>query len=419
MVAVPRFLRALEHREFRVIWACFLIGQGGFWLSQVTVQVEVVQLSGGDALRQGLLVLIFFAPQLVLTPIAGVLADRYDRVRVMALAQALLAVVAVVLAAITFSHHVGLAALYVLSGALGLGFAVIGPTGLAVVGQAVPARDIASAVALQSVAQNLARVAGPALAVPVVLLGGPGAAFACFAVLATATVALLWPLKLPNRPQPARGGFFANLAEGFAAARSRPPTLLLLSMVLVVGLFGGPFMNVFGPVLAVSVLRAGANGYFVLVVASGAGAAVGVLATALPSGPPRTLVVAAEMVALGLVLAGAGLASDYWTLVVFSTVYGAVFFALMATIATTIQHLVVEENRGRIMSLYAISWGGAIPPGALLLGYLAHEFGVRLTLLAAGAAVALYALAVAGGLAVRGRRAEPEHDPLGKTAPDV
>src|ERR1700694_1187541 len=169
MVAVPRFLRALEHREFRVIWACFLIGQGGFWLSQVTVQVEVVQLSGGDTLRQGLLVLIFFAPQLVLTPVAGVLADRYDRVRVMALAQSGLAVVAVVLAAITYSHHLGLTALYLLSFALGLGFAIIGPTRLALVGQAVPLRDITSAVALQSVAQNLARMAGPALAVPVVL----------------------------------------------------------------------------------------------------------------------------------------------------------------------------------------------------------------------------------------------------------
>src|SRR6202165_3637836 len=105
MVAVPRFLRALEHREFRVIWACFLIGQGGFWLSQGTVQAEVLQRAGGAPPRQGLLVLIFFAPQLVLTPVAGVLADRYDRVRVMALAQSGLAVVGVVFAALTYSHH--------------------------------------------------------------------------------------------------------------------------------------------------------------------------------------------------------------------------------------------------------------------------------------------------------------------------
>ena len=91
-------LRALNHPTFRVIWACFLIGQGGFWLSQVTVQVMVLGLSGGDPLRQGLLVVVFFAPQLVVSPIAGVLADRYDRVRMMALAEASLAVVAALLA---------------------------------------------------------------------------------------------------------------------------------------------------------------------------------------------------------------------------------------------------------------------------------------------------------------------------------
>jgi len=413
MPVVPRFLRALNHREFRVIWACFLIGQGGFWLSQVTVQVEVVRLAGGDPFRQSLLVLVFFAPQLFLAPVAGVFADRYDRVRLMALAQLALAAVALALAVLTYSHHVGLTSLYVLSGALGLGFAVIGPTGLALVGQAVPVEDITSAVALQSVAQNLARVAGPALAVPVVLIGGPGAAFASFAMLASITVGLLWRLKLPRRPQRARGGFFANLVGGFAAARSRPPTLLLLSLVLVSGLFGGPFMNVFGPVLAVSVLHAGANGYFALVVASGAGAAVGVLATALPSRPGGTVVVAAEMGALGLVLAAAGLASDYWALVACSAIYGGLFFALMATIASTVQHLVVEENRGRVMSLYAIAWGGAIPPGALLLGAFAHAFGTRLTLILAGAVICAFGLAVALAVTALGRRTleEPRAEP--------
>jgi MFS family permease len=391
-------LRALSHPVFRVIWACFLIGQGGFWLSQVTVQVMVIGFSGGDALKQGLLVLVFFAPQLFVSPIAGVLADRYDRVRMMALAQMSLGVVAAVLAALTLTGHINLPALFILSGALGLGFAVIGPTGLALVGQAVPRQDLNSAVALQSVAQNLARVAGPALAVPVVFFGGPQAAFAGFAVLAAVTAMLLWRLQLPERPMAAHTNVLTNLAEGWAHARARPPTMLLLSMVLVGGLFGGPFVNVLGPVLAVAVLHAGANGYFILVVASGAGAALGALATGFQLRRPGPVQIAAELLVLGISLIAVALVPNYLTLVIFTALYGAIFFALMASIATSIQHAVAEDHRGRVVSLYAIAWGGAIPPGALVLGYLAHTFSPRVALILAGGAVAAYAVAVGVGV---------------------
>jgi len=392
---MSRSLRALRHRGFRVIWACFLIGQGGFWLSQVTVQVMAVNLSGGDALRQGLLVVIFFAPQLFVSPVAGVLADRYDRVRMFAFAEAWMALVAALLATLTFTGHADLSALYALSGALGMGLAVIGPTGLALVGQAVPPQDMSSAVALQSVAQNLARVAGPALAVPVVFLGGPRAAFTGFALLAALTVVLLWRVKLPARTKAVRRHFLANLGEGFTHARELPPTMLLLSVVLVAGLLGGSYLNVLGPVLAVAVLHAGANGYFVLVVAAGAGAATGAMVTGFQFRTPGLPQIAAELLVLGMSLIALGLAPSYLTLVIFTAVYGGVFFALMANIATSIQHVVSEERRGRVISLYSLAWGGALPPGALLLGYFAHTFGVRTALLSAGGAVAAYAVAVA------------------------
>jgi MFS family permease len=78
--------------------------------------------------------------------------------------------------------------------------------------------------------------------------------------------------------------------------------------------------------------------------------------------------------------------------------YGAIFFALMASIATSIQHAVSEDHRGRVVSLYAIAWGGAIPPGALLLGYFAHTFSPRVALILAGGAVAAYAVAVGVGV---------------------
>ena len=402
-------LRALTHSSFRVIWACFVIGQGGFWLSQVTVQVLVVGLSGGDPFRQGLLVVIFFAPQLVVSPIAGVLADRYDRVRIMALAEAGFAVFASILAVVTVTGHVTIATLYLLSAALGIASAVIGPTGLALVGQSVPRRDISSAVALQSVAQNLARMAGPAIAVPVVFLGGPPLAFAGFAALASLTVGLLWRLKLPARAPQRRLSFFANLAEGLVQARDQPPTLLLLSMVLVAGLLAGPFVNVLGPVLAVSVLHEGGNGYFILVVASGAGAALGAIATGFQLRPPGPMQIAGELLLLGLSLLAVAAVSTYATLVVFTAVYGAIFFALMAGIATAIQHSVAEEHRGRVISLYALAWGGAIPPGALLMGYLAHALGTRAALLIIGALVAGYALVVVGAIAGGRREPRPVH----------
>jgi MFS family permease len=194
---LPQAFRALRHSSFRVIWASFLVSQAGFWVSNVSLQLLVVHLSGGNAFQQGLLSFFNFIPNLLLTPIGGLVADRYDRRVVVVAAQFCVAAFAALLGIMAITGLTSLYLIYALAFGLGSAQAMGGPAGSAIVANAVPKGDLPSAVSLQSVGLNLARVVGPAVAVPIVLFGGAQAAFGIYSLLAFITATMLTRVRLP------------------------------------------------------------------------------------------------------------------------------------------------------------------------------------------------------------------------------
>ena len=161
-----RAFRALQHPPFRLLFTAFLINQTGFWISHVSLQGLMARLSGNDPAQQGRLFFAMFIPAFVLAPLAGVAADRFDRKHI---ALACYAGVAAVTGALTLVVAQNAATPLALQGfgcALGVCFAMSGPANMALAANAVPSGDLSSAVSLQSTANNLTRVVGPALAAP-------------------------------------------------------------------------------------------------------------------------------------------------------------------------------------------------------------------------------------------------------------
>lgn len=400
-MTVPRAFRALGHASFRVIWASYVVTQAGFWVSNVSLQLLVVHLSGGDAPKQGLLAFFNFIPNLLLSPIAGVIADRYDRRVVIVAAQVSVGTMATLLAIMAVAGLTSLYLIYVLAFGLGVALAFSGPVGSAIVANAVPAKDLPSAVSLQSVGLNLSRVIGPAIAVPIVLVGGPQAAFGLYAVFAFTTAFMLYRVKLPSRQRVAeQARWWVHVRQGFEHVAERPPALTLLSMVAVGGLFASSYSTLV-PVFGVTVLHLTKTGFFAIVVAIGIGAAVGAFLTGFAEARTKVAHSAIQMLALGASLALIGLSRDYWIALALSAVVGALLFALMATLATSLQFLIDDRSRGRVMALYVLCWGGLVPIGGLVLGFLAGAWGAGRAILVFGVITAVY-----GGVIALRYRAE-------------
>ena len=369
--------RALPASPFRSLWTVVILCQLGFWISSVSFQWVVAHRTDNDPLALGVLYFCALAPFLFLSLPAGVFADTRDRRRLMTATQICavgLAVTAALLAALADLPIPVVMPLAFLAGTV---IVFVSTTSQALTANVVPLEDLSSAVPLHAAGINIARITGPALAGPVILLGGPTSAFglyAGFAVLAallTAGVAVKRTVTRARMMEP----ILRRLSGGFRHARERHPAIPALLIVAATSVFGSSYMGQI-PVLAAQVSSDSDRAYLVLMTLSGLGALVGVLLVArrgLPvtllrrwrssscsaSWSPRSGSPSSFPLMAGLIVLGGGLT-----------------FSIMNSINSLLQHLVDDEQRGRVLSLYFVGWGGLLPLGGLGLGALVRLLGV-------------------------------------------
>jgi MFS family permease len=392
-----RPLRALQHPAYTVLWLSFLVGQLGFWVSNIALQWVVATMTGSDAFMLGLLWFFMLIPLLILSPFAGVFADRASRKAIVVGSQAGIAVLAAALSALTFLSILNPPILFALAFGVGCALALNAPASQAIVANAVPVQDLPSAISLQSVGMNMSRVAGPALAAPVLLAWGAGPAFAIYALTASLTAVALSRIRISPTPVDRSGeSTLFRLRAGLRHARERKPAGVLLTMVATIAVFGASYSALL-PVFAYEVLGRGDAAFTMLVIVTGAGAAAGALWTGYRETQPRMVTATMQMLLLGITLIAFALSPLYELSLVLATLAGALNFASMTTLNTMLQYVVDEQMRGRVMSLYVLCWGGLIPIGVLLLGALARLLGTPVTVAAFGGVCALVAL----GLTVR------------------
>ncbi len=398
----PGTFSAFQHRPFRLLFAAFMINQTGFWISHISLQGLMVELTNNDTRQNGLLFFALFGPAFFLAPLAGVAADRFERKRIVLLCYAAVALACAGLGIFTARGEMTPALLLAISSSMGVAFAFSGPANFAIAANSVPPADLASAVSLQSTANNLTRVVGPLLAAPFVALGRFEISFFVYLVAATLAGILIAFMRVAlYTPDEDDSGIFARMASGFVHARERKPALAALITVGMLSFFGVAHV-VLLPAFAQDVL--GDKDLFVwLVAVSGVGAMVGAFGTGR-SGRKITLRRSTlESVGFGVTLAVFGVAKSIELALVTQLLIGYFYFSIMTNLQTLIQQVVDESKRGRVMSLFQVAWGGLVPFGSLSMGFLAGPLGTSRTILIGAGICALYGI-VMSGLAPRFER---------------
>lgn len=314
----------------------------------------------------------------MLSPYAGSLADRFDRRRLLLTAQVVGAIAAAALAVTVGVLGVdglpGIWPILVATGVIGIGYAVSVPTLLSYVPALVPARDLDSAIALNSVSFTVARAIGPALAGIVVAAAGAAWAFGANAVSFIGLIAAL--LLIGHRPTEGMGGADQDrsVREGLRQARASRPILVTLVCTLVAGVAADP-VNTLSPAVAD---RLGQGDAFVgfQVGAMGAGAAFGALIVGrmrLAVGRWRTIVIG--LVVLGVSLLGYAVAPAPWIVLVFLFIGGNGYLLTVTSLNADLQTRVDEALRGRMMALWSTAFLGSRPVAALVAGAAADLAG--------------------------------------------
>lgn len=385
--------RTLSYRNYRL----FFIGSGismiGNWMQQVAMSWLVYRLTNSSLLL-GIIAFAGLFPGFLLTPLAGVLSDRWSRRHILLVSQVLAMLQAIVLAFLVITGIVAVWHIVLLSVLLGLISAFDIPARQSLIVDMIEKReDLGSAIALNSALFNGGRLLGPSLAGITIALMGEGVCFLFNALSYLAVITTLLLMKIESAP---KTGAEADIVKGFKAGFrytfSSLPIRYVLLLLALVSLMGMPYM-VLMPVFAKDVLHGGPQTLGFLTAASGAGAMAGALYLASRRtvlGMGRIIPVAAGIFGLGLILFS--LSQVLWVALLLLLFTGFGMMVQLALSNTIIQTIVDDDMRGRVMGFFTMAFMGTMPLGNLLAGGFAELIGAPRTLIIGGFCCILGAL---------------------------
>jgi MFS family permease len=407
---LPRSVRALAFHDFRVFWAGAVVSSTGNNM-QLTALLWVVAVATRSAAQVTLIAFITFLPLLLLSPVGGALADRFPRRRLLLVTQALMMMQAFTLFGLWQAGLPSFWALFAMSLAGGTLVALNAPAWQSIMPDLVPGGVVRNAITLNSVQFNVARAAGPMLGGVLIAWVGAGV---CFLVNALSFVLVMMALLVmtsadsaPHRNRVERPGVLAGFAESVRYLRAEPGLRVAVTTHAVFALLAAPVVQLI-PVLSVEVLEVGSEAYGLLLGSFG----VGSVATGFVIGTLDERVLPSHLLKGSLALAavsvlGLGFAPGLVVGVLFMLAFGASFVAVIAIEHSAIQALSDDHIRGRITSLWLMTFGACLPIGTILMGLAADVVGVRAVLVGAGALIALALAALLG----RGLLPAIDHQP--------
>ena len=369
-------MRALRHRNFRL----FFVGQSlslvGTWMQRVAVGWLVYRLTDSPLL----LGVVSFAgqiPSFLLAPIAGALADRWNRHRMLVATQALAMAQALVLAALVLSGHIEVWQIVVLSAVLGIVNGFDMPVRQSFMIEMLEDKgDLSNAIALNSTMVNGSRMVGPAVAGLLVAAVGEGVCFLANGASYLFVIASLLAMRVPRRGVPAPTmDIWRGIAEAYRYVQAFEPMRALLLLVGLFSLAGMPYAVIM-PMVARDVIGGGPATLGFLMGAAGLGAFLGAVTLASRrtlAGLGRAVGIASLGFAVALVVLG-------WSrgIGLSLAVMAAIGLGQMVVFAgsnTLLQSLVDDDKRGRVMSFYTMAFMGCGPIGSLAAGWLASHVG--------------------------------------------
>jgi MFS family permease len=384
----------LAFRNYRL----FFVGQGislaGSWVARVATSWAVYDLTR-STWQLGLVTFVGLAPTVLLSPVAGVLADRWDRRRTLVATQVVFMLLAAAVAVLAFADRLAVWHLFAVQLGQGIVVSLDTPARQAFLTDMVEDRAaLPRAIALNSSLFNGSRLVGPAIGGALLAAGGVAWCFAIDALSFIAVIASLLAMRLDPHvtPAPHAGGLRGAFGEGLAFVRASPVIRALLLLIALVGTFGAPY-NTLLPAFASEQLRTGPGGYGAMTTAGG----VGALAATLLLARRRSVQglgrwIERALVVFGLALGALAVVHVFWPVLAILAVLGGALVLAAAAANTILQTIVPDALRGRVLALYGVAFLGSVPVGSLLAGAAATRIGTTATL--AAAAVCTLALAL-------------------------
>jgi MFS family permease len=390
--ALHRSFDSLHVANYRRYFAGQIVSVSGNWMQMVAETWLMLELTG-SGVAVGLTAAAQFLPILLFGAYGGLIADRYDKRRLLMLTQAVMAVPAIVLFGLTVGGAIEPWMILALAFARGSVNAVDNPTRQAFVIEMVGSRRLVNAVSLNSVIVHSSRMVGPALAGLLIAAAGVEQCFmlnaATFAVMILALSRMeVAELRTPRPAEREPGALRAALRY----VRATPALAVPLAMMALVGTLGFNF-QVLLPLLAKSSFEGGPQTYGLLVSAMGIGSIAGALAAGARGRVSMRILISASAAFGGFTLLAAA-APTLWFELAALILVGAASVTFAAGVNSTLQLAVAPAMRGRVMALYSVVFLGSTPIGAPIAGWLSEAAGPRAGLLL-GASAALVAAATA------------------------
>jgi MFS family permease len=365
----------------------------------------VLELTHNSGTALGFAIGLQFLPQLLFSLWGGVIADRYRKRNILLATQTLMGVLALILGVLALTGAVAVWQVYLLAFALGMVSVVDNPARQTFVAEMVGRDRLANAVALNSATFNLARIAGPAVAG--LVIGAVGVPLA-FLINAASYGAVLIGLKLMRvgelHPLPRVPRERGQLKEALGYVRARPELWLTLVLVFFVATFGMNF-QVTTALMSRGVFHMGASEFGLAGAAYAFGALGGALVSARRAQPGMRLLLSAAL-AFGVFEVVAGLMPVFWLFLVMLVPTGLAVMMFTTTANSATQLGTTAAVRGRVMGLYMLVFLGGAPLGSPMVGWVAEQFGARMSLISGGVIAAVAAVGVTLLLArARGRSA--------------
>ena len=394
------FGRALRHRDFVLTEGIGWFSVAGVWVHRVGIGWLTWELTHSGTIL-GLIFMAEAAPSILLAPLAGAYADRFDRLVMGRIIQVIIMAVTALLAAFTILDLIDIYGLFVFTTLHGIVSAFWAPVRHSLVPNIVPREDITPAVALHSMLFNVARFVGPALAGPIVAIWGVGWAFAVTAVGYSGYLIVLFVIRLPYPDEKSSRdvSILNNMIEGFKYAGTHPALKYLFVAVIVTSVFLRSYTELLAGI-ADQVFNSDAEGFGYLVSATGLGAVFGALwvgSQTRPAAVLRSFFIALWVCVAFLALFAA--TTTFWLAAAYSVVLGFCMTAINISTQVLIQSTVKGVMRGRTMSFYAVIARAGPPVGAVFVGWASTYIGFEWPILAT-----VVVSAVVGAYVFRKRR---------------
>ena len=382
--------RALSHRNYRLFLTGAFLSNVGTWMQAVAQGWLVLKLTNSP-FWLGLDTFMATSPAFVFTLVGGVFADLIDRRRLLIFTQIGAGIAALGLATLVATDVVNRWMVLGFSFVTGCCMALASPSYLAMTYDLVGREDLANAIALNSTQFQLSRVVGPTMAGLAFRVFGLAGCFYANGLSFIAVVTALWLVRPEHHSNAGtahsvrdRRALWRDLIDGFRYVRNRPRVSSLLLLAAVNSLFGAPYFSMV-PIFARDIFHLGATGLALMMGTAGCGALIGALLVAyLGDFRRKGWAVLGGAIMFGVCIMGFALSSHLIMSLLFLFGLG---FALVLSVALTntlLQKLVTDEMRGRVMSMFILSFMGTMPVGSILAGAASNRFGPQYTLAVGG-----------------------------------